>query len=154
MPSLTKARWTISAADDSLLESKALAVDLYRIVSGEAAVAQEDVDAQALEARGRVMVAEPRAYTAHTLHGRREVDLHASGDPDADRGSCANVADRSRRPDHGLRGHAADVEAVAAHEIALDECHASAETGGARRRHQAGSAGADHDQVVARGRSG
>ncbi len=48
-----------------------------------------------------------------------------------------------------LRRHAADVEAVAAEQMALDQRDLGAEPGRADRAHQAGGAGADHHQVIA-----
>ena len=63
--------------------------------------------------------------------------------------SAAGVVRELRGPDHRLRGHAADVEAVAAHEMALHERDLGAEARGHQRRDQARGAGADHDEVVA-----
>ena len=102
----------------------------------------------------RVVAADPRADAAHALHHGGEVGLDVSADAHAEGPGRADVADDPRGADHALRGHAADVEAVAAQEMPLDERHARAEAGRARRRHQARGAGADDDQVVARRRVG
>ena len=54
-------------SNDGLLESQARAVDLDCVRPGEVPVPQEDVDPEALEALGGVVVAEPRADAAHAL---------------------------------------------------------------------------------------
>ena len=72
--------------------------------------------------------------------------------PNAPRG--AHVGRRARGADQGLRGHAADVEAVAAHEIPLDQGHARAQPGRPGGGHEPGRAGADDDEVVTPRRRG
>src|SRR6266545_4931366 len=82
--------------DDGLLESQGRAVDLDRVRPGEAPVAQEDVDAEAGEALGGVVVADSRADTAHALHHRAEVGIDRSRHPDAERGGGADITDHPR----------------------------------------------------------
>ena len=63
--------------------------------------------------------------------------------------ASATSRDDARGADDALRRHAADVQAVAAHQVAFDQRDPRAQPGGAGGGHQAGGAGADHDQVVA-----
>ena len=55
------------------------------------------------------------------------------------RGFC-RVARREQR----FAGHATEIQAVAAHAVPLDQCHANAELRGAGGDGQAGGTGADH----------
>ncbi len=58
------------------------------------------------------------------------------------------VMGRPRRPEDAFRRHAADVQTIAAQEIALDERDLRAQTGSARRADQTRGAAADHHQIV------
>src|SRR5262249_32563836 len=105
------------------------------------------------EPRGRVLRRESGPEPAHPLHRRGEVRaglvaLHAV------RAGVAHELRHVRGAQYALRRHAAEVEAVAAHEIPLDEGDARAEPGRARGGHEPGGAGADDDEVVAAGGPG
>jgi hypothetical protein len=65
--------------------------------------------------------------------------------------SVANLGGGPGGPEQCLGRHAADVEAIAAQEVALDKGDLGAQPGGPGGRDQPGRAGADHDQVVPRG---
>ena len=67
----------------------------------------------------------------------------------AELGGVAYLVDDPRRADQALRRYAPDVEAVAAHQVLLDERYLGAEPGGRRRGDQPGGARADDHQVVA-----
>ena len=135
--------------DHRLLEAERHARDVHGVRSGEARRAEEHVHAEVAKARRRVHPADPRAQPAHPIHHRAEVHARAGRHPHAELARPAHVGDGAGRPDQALRRHAADVEAIAAHQPALDERHARAEPGRARRRDQPRGARPDHDQVVA-----
>ena len=82
----------------------------------------------------------------HPLHDLGKVDLGFDlGDAVALR--IARIGQQPRRAQQRLGRHAAGVEAVAAHAVALDQRHLRARGRGDIGRHQPGRAGADHDQV-------
>ena len=87
----------------------------------------------------------------HARHHGGEVDVDA-GDAHAERRTVARHCRRPRRRDDRLRRDAADVQAVAAEEVTLDEGHACPEPRGARGRDEARRPAADDHEVVARGR--
>ena len=132
-------------------EGEPPAVDLERRPAGEAALAEEDVDAEPREALGAVVRRDPGAQPPHPLHHRGEVDVDA-GHADAEGRRLARRRGHARGRDHRLRRHAADVQAVAAEEVTLDEGHACPEPRGARGRDEARRPAADDHEVVARGR--
>ena len=69
------------------------------------------------------------------------------------RAAAARRLGGMRGGEQRLARHAAEVQAVAAHPVALDQRHAQAELRGDRGHGQAGRAGADHRQVEIRHRS-
>jgi hypothetical protein len=87
------------------------------------ASAEEHVDAELVAvAHGGVVVADLRADAAHALHRGAEVGLRARREREPDLLlRAARLRDHARRADHALRRHAADVQAVAAEQVALDE---------------------------------
>ena len=89
-----------------------------------------------------------RADAPHPLHDGAEVDRHSVGDLHAEPLCLPELRHDARGPDHRLRGDAADVEAVTAQEVSLDQRHAGAEPRRAGRRHEPGRPGADDHQVV------
>ena len=143
-----------AGGDDRLLEAQGLAVHLHGLGAGEAGVAQEHVHPQLAEALHRVVVADVGADAAHAFHHRGEVHLHVVRPADAEQAGVADLRHHARRADDALGRDAADVQAVAAQVVALDQGDLGAQAGGARRGHQPGRAGADHHQVVAAGRGG
>ena len=127
--------------------------DLDHVRREEAAVAEEDVDAGLAGPLEAVDDADPGAQPAHARHGEAEVGGRVRGHGGAAEapGALAGVGPGARGADHPLGGDAADVQAVAAHQVALDQGDLGAEPGGPLGRDQTGGAGADHHQVVARG---
>ena len=118
-----------------------------RAIGEEASFAQVDVDAGIPEALGAVVPADLRADAAHALHRRGEV-AGPLGARRAEAGVGAAGTPPTGRGDHALGRHAAEVQAIAAHQPAFDQRHPGAQARGGDRGHQAGRAGADHHQVV------
>src|SRR6185369_8364168 len=87
----------------------------------EPAFAEEDVDAEAAESLRGVVTAELRADAAHPRHHRAEVGGRRSPWAQPARLRARELGERPRRANHRFRRHATDVEAVSAHEMALDE---------------------------------
>ncbi len=77
------------------------------------------------------------AQPAHALHDGGKVDARARRHVHAELARVPHLGGGARGADQGLRRHAADVEAVAAHQVALDQRDAGAEPGRAGRGHQA-----------------
>jgi hypothetical protein len=78
-----------------------------------------------------------------------EVRREVAGEFQTEELALLRLVDATRRADDGLRGDAADVQAVAPHQVALDQGDPGAEAGGDQRRDQASGPRADHDQVIA-----
>ena len=74
--------------------------------------------------------------------------MSTAGDANAQSVRAPKLADRARRSQDRLRGHAAGVQAVAAEPVALDERHARAKAGRTDGADEAGRAAPDHDEVV------
>ena len=88
----------------------------------KAPVADKHVDAKLAEPLRGIMGADAGAQLAHPLHSRRKIDASRSAIKlHAELFAVARFRDRARRAYKPLRRHAADVEAVATHEIALDQ---------------------------------
>ena len=138
-----------AGADDGPREAQRSGADAHRVAPAEAPLAEEDVDAEAPVALGGVDAADLRPQPAHAGHGGAEVALDAARERQAELGPVPRRRPDARRPEDPLRRHAADVEAVAAHQAAFDQGHPGAESRGHHRGHQPGRARADHDQVVA-----
>ena len=143
-----------AGADGGPGEAQHGAVHLDGVGSGEAAVTDEDVHAESGEPLGRVDAAEARPQLPHAGHDGAEIALHGAGKRQAEFVAACNLGPGARRPHEPLRRDAADVEAIASHQVALDQRHAGAEPGGPRRRDEPGRTGADDDDVVAPGRLG
>ena len=140
--------------DHRLLEAQLRAVHLDGVRPAEARLAEEHVDAELVAiARRRVLVADARADAAHALHGRAEVGQPLVGHAEPELPGRPRLVHPARRADHGLRRHAADVQAVAAHQVPLDERDPGARLAAPATLTRPGGSGADHDEVVAaRGR--
>ena len=59
--------------------------------------------------------------TSHSAHRRREIVLEIGRNAQAEFLASAKRSPRSRCPDQALRRHAPDVEAVASHQMSLDQ---------------------------------
>ena len=77
------------------------------------------------------MRADLGADPPHPLHDGAEVDRHSVGNLHAEGRRLPEVRHDARGADHGLRGDAADVEAVPPQEVPLDQGDAGAEPRGA-----------------------
>ena len=111
-PGYGRSRGARARRDHGAPEAQLRAGHEGAVRAGKARLAEEHVDAElAGVARRRVLVADARADAAHALHRVGE----------GLRGRIAGEAGVLRGGDHRLRGHAADVQAVAAHQVALDE---------------------------------
>jgi hypothetical protein len=121
------------------------------IARKEARLAEKDVDAKlVLKPLCRIVLADVRAYAAHPLHDGGEVHLGSGGDAHPEVFCEAQVSGHAGGADQGLRRHAPDVQAIAAHQVALDDRDTRAQTCGTGGRHQARGSRAEHDQVIAR----
>ena len=89
------------------------------------------------------------AQSAHSLHDLAEIRRRAGRDIHAELTRLAHRSHGPGRADDGLGRHAPYVQAIAAHEMFLDERDLCAESGRARGADQSCRAAADHDQVVA-----
>jgi hypothetical protein len=85
---------------------------------------------------------------SHPLHHRREIDTHAVRNLDPKPARAADRGGDAPGADDPFRGHAADVQAIATHQIAFDQGDFRAQSRRARRGDQSGGPGADDDQVV------
>ncbi len=148
-PRNRRGRGAGSRADGGSREGQSGVSDPHRVASGETSLPDEDVDAEPLETLGGIDVADSRAKLAHAGHRRTEVPRDAAGEGQAELGRVPRRRPDPRRPDESLRGDAADIEAVATHQVPLDQRHLGADSRGYRGGHETGRTGADHDEVVA-----
>jgi hypothetical protein len=138
-----------TGGDHRTLEAESRARHLDRVRSGEAATAQKDVDTVLVaEPAGRVVGTDLCPDPAHPVHDRGKIDSGIVGYLHAEARGGANVEHGTAGADHGLRRHAADVEAVAAHQVTLDEGDLGPHPGGPGGTDQTGGPGTDDDQVV------
>ena len=88
------------------------------------------------------------------LHRQREINLDVSGRRSAEMRGVAHVGIDPRRPDQRLRRHAADIQAVAADQVTLDQRNPGPEGRRTPRRHQTRRPGTNDHEVVAARRFG
>jgi len=86
-------------------------------------------------------------HRPHPVHHCGEIDPWRFG-VDAEFPRPAQVSQQAGGADQGLGGHAAGVEAVAAHLVALDQGHFGLHGGGDVGGDQAAGPGADDDEVA------
>jgi hypothetical protein len=140
--------------DDATAEGEALALDLDRVGRDEPALAEEHVDAEVAETPDAVGLREVGPQPAHAPHGCAEVSRARHRRRAEGRRGVLRLVPGASGPDKGLRRDAADVEAVAAHQVPLDQRHPSPEPGGDGGAHQTRGARPNDHQVVAVLRSG
>ena len=128
------------------------ATDLDRVGACEARVTQVNINPQFPEARRGVVRAQVGAQPAEPRHHGGKIDRHVTFDPNAERSRLAHGSGGPGRAEQRLRGHTADIEAVAAQQVTLHERNLCPKTRGAGGGHESGGATADHDEVVAAGR--
>ena len=110
-------------------------------------LAEHHVDAQAAVALDRIVRLDRRHHALHALHHVGERHLRMSVG-DAVGGAVAHLVHQLGRLDQRLARHAAVVEAVAAHLVALDQRHLGLHGGRDVARHQPGGTGTDHHQIA------
>ena len=106
----------------------------------------EDAHAELLEALDRIVGRDGCDRFGHVVHHPREVDRGLDGG-DAEGSAAAVRLGGLGGGDQRLGGHAAEVEAVAAHHGAFDQHDLETELGCPRRDHQAGRARADDADI-------
>jgi len=144
-----------AGGDHRFGEFQAGPVDVHLSFAREACIAEEDVDAELFAvALGRIFVADSRADLTHALHGCREIRKLPLADPKPERFRGPGLVCEMRAANHRLRGHTADVQAIAAHQVTLDEGDLGAQTRGDEGRDQPACARSEHDEVVAAIRDG
>jgi hypothetical protein len=130
-----------------------LAVDGDGIGAREPGLPQEDIDAQLTETLGGVVMADAGPQPAHALHDGGEIDLDGPGHAHPELARTADLGNGPGAAEQGLGRHAAVVEAVAAHQVFLDQGHLRAQAGRPGGADQPGRPRPDHHEVVAAGRS-
>src|SRR5262249_30907133 len=102
----------------------------------------------------RVVMTDPRTELPHPSHRRGEIVFHAVWDIEPEFLSFPDFGPCARGPDDTLGRDTADIEAVSAHEMPLDQRHFGAYPGSDHGRHQPGRAGPNHNDVVSATRLG
>src|SRR6516165_2868868 len=138
--------------DHGPAEAKGLAGNFNRVQAGESTLPEVDIDAEASEPSRRVVGTDPGPQPAHTLHDASKIDPHAGRNVYPELCGVANLGGGPGGSDQCLGRYAADIEAVAPQELALDQRHPGAQPGGTGGRDQPGGARTDHYQVVPGGR--
>src|SRR6516164_1444531 len=134
--------------DHGPAEAKSLAGNLHRVRPGESTLAEVDIDAEASEPSRRVVGTDAGPQPAHSVHDTSKIDPHAGRNVYPELCSVANLGGDPGGPDQRLGRYAADVEAVAPQQFALDQRHPGAQPGGTGGRDQPGGARTDYYQVV------
>src|SRR4030095_5370422 len=99
------------------------------------------------------MMGYARSNSPNAFHHGGKIGTKSRGHFDPKLPCVSRVRDQAGRPNQGLGRNATEIEAVASHEMPLDQCHPSAEsrsTGGA---HQTTRPCPNHDEVIASRRS-
>ncbi len=121
----------------------------HPVRAGEPGVAEKDIDTEPGKTLRAVHPAQIGSKPPHPLHRRAEVARAGRRRPPEPGGRGPRVMPGASGGDHPFRWHAADVEAVAAHEVPLDQRHPGAQSGGSGGGDQARGARTDDDQMVA-----
>src|SRR6516164_7439478 len=107
--------------DHGPAEAQGLAGNFNRVQPGERTLPEVDIDAEASEPTRRVMGTDPGPQPAHTFHHASKIDPHAGRNVYPELCSLANLGGGPGSSDQCLGRYAADVEAVAPQEVALDQ---------------------------------
>ena len=137
--------------DDDGARAERAAADLDGPWRRDASFALDALDAKPRIALDRIVRLDGAHDALHPLHHLGEVEIHRRR-PQAVIGRAAHLHHDASRLEQGLRGHAAGVEAVAAHPVLLDQRHLGAHRGGDVGGDQARRAAADHHQVAVEAR--
>jgi hypothetical protein len=138
-----------AGGDHGAAEVEPGAADLDGAAIDELPFAEKHIDAEIAEPRHAVDRREVGAQAAHAAHHGGEIARTGGGRRAEGRGCAGHLRPGPRCAEDPLGGDAADVQAIAAHHMSLDERHLRPQGGAGRRRHQTTGAGADHHQVVA-----
>jgi hypothetical protein len=120
-----------AGGDHGPIEDQGFAIHLNRRWPDEFSLTDKDIDAETGEALDRIMAADAGAKPAHPFHRGAEGSLRLTVQAHPERRTAAGFMNRARRANDPFGRDATYVEAVAAHEIALDQRDLGAEPGGA-----------------------
>ncbi len=137
-----------AGGDHRPAELESLSPDLDRRESHEPAVTEKYIYAELTESVDAVDGTQVGPDPPHALHHRSEISaLH--GRRSSEEPVCLPCFMPSwRSPDDRFRRNAADVEAIAPHETALDQRDSGTKPRSCRRCHESSGAGADHHEMV------
>ncbi len=119
---------------------------LQFVAAGEVRLVLQDAYSELLEALDRIVGRDGRDRLGDVVHHPAEIDSRFDG-RDAEFRAAALRLRGLGGGDQGLRWHAAEVEAVAAHQAAFDQHDVDAELGGTGGGDQPGRAAAHHADV-------
>ena len=134
--------------DDRPTEAQHRVVHRDRIGAAERGVAQEHIDAECAEALDAINGTDVGAQATEPRHDGAEVAFGGDARSAKSLGGGAGLAPRTGRPNHSFRGHAAEVEAIAAEHVPLDQRDARPEAGRDCCAHETRRAGTDHHEVI------
>ena len=135
-----------TAGDDDTARGERPAVDRHLPGREDAGVALHAIYPQRGKSLHRVVGLDGFHHRLHPLHHLPEIHLHRHR-LQAELRRATGVIGDAGGADQGLAGHAARIQAVAAHLVALDQCHLRLHRRRDQRRHQPRRAGADDDHV-------
>ena len=140
-------RWSRPGGDHDAAGGQPLAVHFHFPRRHQLGVAADTLHPQLGVTLDRIMGCNRAHAALHPFHhlGKFEFRPHRF---QAKIPRPANIRNHARTAQQTLAGHAAGVEAVAAHAVAFDQRHFRLHHGGDIGRHQPGRPGADHDQVA------
>ena len=137
-----------SRGDDEAPRLDLVLARRHRPGAREATVLLDHRHAERLEALHRIVRGDRGDHAVDVVVHRGEIDLRrAEADAELARAPCG--FDRPRGRDQRLRRDAADIEAIAAHPVALDQHHRGAHLGGAGGDAEPAGTGADHAEIDA-----
>src|SRR5262249_24512199 len=125
-------------------EAKGLAGNFNRVRPGESTLPEVDIDTEASEPSRPAVGTDPGPQPAHPFHDAGKIDPHAGRNVYAELCGVANLGGGPGGSDQRLGRYAADIEAVAPQEFALDQRDPGAQPGGTGGRDQPGGARTDH----------
>ena len=135
-----------TAGDNDIARAERPAVDRHLPGREDAGVALHAIYPQRGKSLHRVVGLDGFHHRLHPLHHLPEIHLHRHR-LQAELRRATGVIGDAGGADQGLAGHAARIQAVAAHLVALDQCHLRLHRRRDQRRHQPRRAGADDDHV-------
>ena len=137
-----------AGGDHRLGKAQGLTTDFDLARPGESSVTEKHVNTRLAVALHRVVATDPCPQAPHARHGNPEIHAGIAVRLHAVLRGVTHVGKCRRGANDALAGHAAVVQAVAAHEVSLDERYPCAKPRGADGRYQARRARAQHNQIV------